>query len=163
MSAVYQTGMRDLRPGDCAVATAIKSGWMLWRDTDGTLKPASGFTWDTNLATTQAAFASKFAGIAASNHAANDADTDVLIDVSPFSAYQMGCSVATFVLGDMIAPAQDGANNALSNTLVAKTSTTANAIGRVHQTRTVATASIWCYFASAFRLGSGNKSAEVGA
>ena len=162
-AAYQQFGDRDIRPVRVASATVIRIGDLLYLDTSaGQCKPASAFPWTTDLATTRANFAAKFLGVAASASASGDV-TDVQVDVSPEALFVIGCIPVLFELGDMLTPAQDGANNALSSIVVEKTATVAAAIARVHVYFQVADSHVSCHFASAFVLHSGNKNALVGA
>ena len=145
--------------------TQINVGDLVWLDTaTGLVKPANAFTWTTNLATTQANFAAKFLGVAVTGHTAGDATTtEIQVETSPMALWQVGCVANTFYNGDMIAPAQDGSNNNLSNTVVAKTATVACAIGRVHNYLLAIDVQIKVHYASAFDTMSSNKNAAIGA
>lgn len=79
----YRHGDVQLRRLRVDSATVIEAGDLVWLDSDD-VKPASDFTWDTNLATTQAAFAAAFVGVAHTPSAAGETD-DVAVDVSPHS------------------------------------------------------------------------------
>jgi len=165
MSNVYKGGEQSIHTVPVASSTAIKVGDLVWLDTaTGQCKPANAFTWTTDLATTQAAFAAKFLGVAVSQHFAGDsADTAIEVDTSPMSLWQTGCVASAFQVGDMLAPAQDGGNSLLSNTVLAKTATVACAIARSHNYLPNADVQIKVHYASAFDAASANKNAQIGA
>jgi hypothetical protein len=97
--------------------TAISAGDAVYLDTDDA-KPASSQTWDTNLATTQAAFVDHFLGIAQSDHAANSgAVTDFPVDISPMSVYEMDCASETHEVGDPLGMDKASGNALLPSTL----------------------------------------------
>ncbi len=92
----------------CAVDSAIviEVGDMVWLNTDD-VRPATSFTWDTNIATTQAAFAVLFIGIAQESSASGQTD-EINVDISPMSVYEMILSSATAEVGDPLGPDQTG-------------------------------------------------------
>lgn len=98
-------------------ATEIAAGDALFLDTDDA-KPAADFTWDTDLATTQAAFVNKFLGIAQADHPANSgAVTNFPVDISPMSVYEMTCASQTHELGDTLGPDKASGNALISSAL----------------------------------------------
>jgi hypothetical protein len=98
-------------------ATAINAGDAVYLDTDD-VKPASSQTWDTNLATTQAALVDHFLGIALADHAANSgAVTDFPVDISPLSVYEMDCASETHEIGDPLGMDKASGNALLPSTL----------------------------------------------
>lgn len=61
----YRTGQREPRKYGVASATVIEIGDLVYYDTStDQVKPASDFTWNTDLATTQGGFADVVAGVA---------------------------------------------------------------------------------------------------
>jgi len=69
-----------------ATATVIYIGDMVYLDTsNNVVKPASDYTWNTDLATTQASFAAFFLGIAGDQSAVGDTDK-VKVDISPLGS-----------------------------------------------------------------------------
>lgn len=156
-------GDRDIRLVSVLSATVIRIGDLCYLDaSDKTVKPADLFPWDTDLATTRAAFSLRFLG-AATSASANGETSPVSVDMGPEGVYEIGCELARFAIGDMLTPAQDGEDENLSRVAVQKTTTSAAAIARVHAAATINTPVITCHFASAFVLGSGNRASEVGA
>jgi len=114
-------------------ATVIERGDMLWLDTDD-VKPASDFTWDTDLETTQLGFAKVYAGIAAQK--SDSGDTDVLRSDMD-GVFAMANASATWEVGDKVAPAK-AAGNALVDQTVVATNRLTGAIGRVAYRETAA-------------------------
>lgn len=100
----------------------------------GTLVRAEDETWDTNLATTQANFVTKFIGWSNAQKAANVAkvtgyptDNEIMVEVGGVIEYP--ATSDTYAVGDLIGPAK-ASGNALESQKVAKVSTEAAAIGR---------------------------------
>jgi hypothetical protein len=136
--------------------TVIAKGDMVWLDTDD-IKPASDFTWDTNIATTQASFAAKFVGIAVESSAAGETE-NVSVDVSAKSVWEMDCASANFVAGGPVGPAKQS-GNLLENQKVV-TAVAASSIGFVNTTGTSLTR-VEVQFQSAYAASS-NVNANVG-
>lgn len=104
----------------CAVdnTSVIAAGDMVFLDTDD-VKSAADFTWDTDLATTQAEFAAKFLGIALAAHASGGgAITDFPVDISHTAVYSLPCTSETHEIGDTLGPAKDSGNALLPQKLV---------------------------------------------
>lgn len=102
-----------------ATAKAIDS-WYACALTSGTLTLASDETWDTNLATTQAAFVAKFLGVTDQLKQANVARIpgnmqDNIIRVVSDGLYMVPCTSTTYVIGDTLGPSK-AAGNALVDT-----------------------------------------------
>lgn len=92
---------------------------------------AANFTWDTNLATTQAEFALLFAGIAIGRSRINSTDArDLNLLVETRGVFRLPCTSAAYAAGTWVGPAKNGSSNHLVNTLVA-VATKSLAIGRV--------------------------------
>lgn len=80
--------------------------------------PASVFTWDTDLATTQTAFAVAFLGVSASRSRAATTDPrDLEIAVDADGTIEMDATSATYTVNQFVGPAKD-TGNALKNTVV---------------------------------------------
>lgn len=110
-------------------ATTINEGDLLFLDTNDA-KPANAYTWNVDLATTQASFVNQFLGIAKSSHASGDGDVDNFpVDISPFSIFLVSCDEETHEIGDKFTLSKDTGNNLLSNHLK-KTSTASTALAR---------------------------------
>lgn len=111
---------------DVDAATVIEVGDLVFQEVNDA-RPASGLTWDTNLATTQETFHDKFLGVSEQAHAANDTN-DVRVATS--GVFEFDCAAATFELGDLVGPAK-ASGNALVNQTVVAVATANLAIGRV--------------------------------
>ena len=135
----------------CAVdsTTVIEVGDMVWLDTDD-VKPASDFTWNTDLATTQAAFAAAFVGVAQEASASGDTD-EVSVDVSPLAVYEMAAASSTYEIGDTVGPDQSGTGStaALMDQQV-ESAVAASSIARCVKRRTSAGTTVEAIFASAY-------------
>lgn len=87
-------------------ATVIEIGDMLWQDTDD-VKPASDYTWDTDLKTTRTQFAEDFVGVAFDASASGETDD---IAVYTRGTFVFECAAATFEIGDGVGPAKASGN-----------------------------------------------------
>jgi hypothetical protein len=117
-----------------ATATAIENGDLVGLASGNTVS-AAATTWDTNLATTQAAFALQFLGVSRQRKVANvarvygnSADNEIVVNTA--ADYEFDCASANFAVGDLVGPAKDTGNALLSNKVVA-VATENLAIGRV--------------------------------
>lgn len=101
-----------------ASATVVAVGdLMYWDSGTSSVKPASLFTWTSNLATTQANFANVFVGVAVEAHASGAA-SNIKVDVSPTSVYSYTCTSETHLPGDFLGPAKASGNALVNQTLV---------------------------------------------
>ena len=108
-------------------ASVIERGDMVWQDDGGDILAASGFTWDTDLETTQRKFQRKFVGIARQQSASGDTD-DVRVGMD--GVYELDCDSATFETLDKMAPAK-ASGNALEDQKVVSTNHANCQIGNV--------------------------------
>lgn len=156
-SAIHRYG--PFRPQKAAVASAtvIAKGDMVW-NSSGEVKPASDFTWNTNIATTQADFAALFLGVAMEASAAGST-TPITVDVGSISVWEMDCASATFVAGGPVGPAK-ASGNALENQKLV-TAVAASSIGRVHQAGTSVTR-VQASFAGAYSTDGANVNNALG-
>lgn len=115
-----------IREAEVDSSTVIEIGDNLFLDTDDA-KPASSFTWQSNLADTQEAFAEDYLGVAVS--ASADGDTDP-VRYARGGVMKFPCSSATFGIGAPIAPAKASGDNLLDQE-VAEAASALGAIGRV--------------------------------
>lgn len=139
MSAAYQHGDTNPVMAPVASATAIAQGDLLASaDTTGLVTPAASFTWDTNIATTRAAFVLKFLGVSAQ---VKDANADPLgntgDNASKIRVMTSGVvrflspAAGTYVNGlTWVGPAKD-TGNALTNQTMESVASLAQAIGMV--------------------------------
>jgi len=119
----YRFGDENPRLFAVDSGTVIEIGDLLWLDTDD-VKPASDLTWNTDLATTQADFAAKFAGVAMEASPSGETED---IRVGTTGVYEFDCDAATFEVGDGINCAKQ-TGNALENQKVV--TVTSNPIGK---------------------------------
>jgi hypothetical protein len=121
-----------------ALAKAVAKDDLSARADDGTLYKASEQTWDTDLATTQAAFVAKFLGSSAQDKIAaeyvygNAGIDEGNIRVNTGGVVPFTAAAGTYILGDLVGPAKQS-GNLLENQKVAKVASEALAIGRVRQ------------------------------
>jgi hypothetical protein len=121
-AAINRQGPVSLQAYPVDSATAITAGDMLFLDTDD-VKPASSFTWDTNIATTQASFAAVYVGVAVNDHAANSGAGSMSVDTSSSSVWEFDQAADAVVTGGMLGPAK-ASGDALENQKVAEAAST---------------------------------------
>ena len=131
---------------------------MLFLDTDD-VKPASSFTWTSNLATTQANFAEQFIGIAAEKSASGQTDP-ISVDISALSVYEFVVASATFELSDELGP--DENSSALHKQTLEKTASDVYGIARAYERKAAASTSLRVKFASAYNPAAANINALIG-
>lgn len=118
-----------------ATATAVNVGDLVAVQS-GAVVPASGFTWNTDLVTTQTAFAAAFVGHSFQFKGANVArvfgnSEDNTLGVSSAGTYEFDCAAANFTLGQYVGVAKNPAANALLDQTVVGVGSAAAAIGQV--------------------------------
>ena len=134
--ARYLYGETNPVSAPIATANSVSIGDIVGYDTaTNYVVKASEFTWDTNIATTQTAFALIFLGASGQKKLATEArvfgnSTDNIVRVDCSGVFECDASSATYEFGDFVGPAKDSGNNMLDGT-VAKVSGVALAIGRV--------------------------------
>src|SRR5262245_13113701 len=73
----YRWGDAKLRRFTATASTAIENGYIVYQDSSTKkILPAASYTWDTNIATTQASFHDVFAGVAYERRRADQTDTN---------------------------------------------------------------------------------------
>jgi len=154
----FRSGQVELHRLRVDSDTVLEPGDLVFLDTDD-VKPASDFTFDTDLPTTRGNFAAVFLGVCHQGSAEGETD-DVSIDVSPLSVYQYDCDSATFEVGSLLAP--DGDSDSIDSQRLAKVTNAAQAIGRAAEYKASAATQIRAQFASAFHAGSANVNAAIG-
>lgn len=152
----FRSGQVHLRKTRVDANSVIAAGDLVWLDGDDA-KPASDFPWTTDLATTQAAFAEKFLGVAHQQSAAGQTDP-ISVDVSPLSVYEFDAAAAPYEVGQPLGPDESG-STLLNQQL--ESATAANAIARSAEYSPSAS-TLRVTFASAFMTGSGNVNADLG-
>jgi hypothetical protein len=138
--------------------TVISAGDLVYLDTDD-VKPAADFTWDTNLATTQAAFAAVFLGVAQQPSADGETD-DVSVDLSPLSVYEFDVASAAYEVGDDLGP--DELSSALTSQKLEAVANGGLAVARAAEYRASGATTLRVRFASAFHTASANVNAAIG-
>jgi hypothetical protein len=125
MAAAAQYLYGDIAPVMAPIATAKTcNGGDLVGISSNTLVKASDTAWDTNLATTQTAFAALFLGIVTQHHTdstkarvwGNSEDNKIQVATGGF--WEMDCASATFTIGQYIGAAKDTGNALLDNKVV---------------------------------------------
>jgi hypothetical protein len=157
--AIHRFGPATLKDYPVDSTTVVTKGDMMFLDTDD-VKPAASFTWDTNIATTQAAFNNVFVGIAAEGRASGDAATTIAIDVNPAGVWEYDQAADAVLTGGLIGPAK-ASGNALENQKVVECAAAA-AIGRCHVGVGSSATRIQCTFGSARHTASANANAAFG-
>lgn len=152
----FRSGQVHLRKVRVDSGTVIEAGDLLWLDTDDA-KPASAFTWDTNLATTQAAFAAKFLGVAHQQSPSGET-APISVDVSPHSVYEFDVASASYEVGAPLGP--DNVSTALMDQQL-EAASAVNAIARAAEYSGTTTV-LRVTFASAYATGSSNVNANIG-
>lgn len=159
-SYTFRHGQRRLIKGRVDSAQVIEIGDMVFLNTDD-LRPASSYTWDTNLATTQASFAAVFVGIACESSASGETDP-ISVDVSADSVYEFTVASATYEIGDDLGPDANTtpSPDQLEDQVLEATSSRANAIAVAHEYKASAATKLHVSFYSGY-FGS-NVNANVG-
>ena len=139
-------------------ATVIEAGDLVFLDTDD-VKPASDFTFTTDLATTQGNFAATFLGVAHQQSGAGDTH-DLSIDLSPHAVYEFDVNPATYEVGDLLGP--DELSSALMDQQLEAVASSNLAIARSAEYKASSSALLRVTFASAFHTGSSNLNAQIG-
>ena len=153
----FRTGVRLLVRVPVAEAAVIAPGDLVYFD-GAAAAAAWDFPWTTDLATTRAAFAAAFLGVAYSGSAAGEAEP-ISVDISPMSFYETSSVIAIAEIGIPVGPAENAGT--LSNTVLEQTPA-AEAIGRVMKSSAPNSTRIGASLASAFHTGSANVNAAIG-
>lgn len=153
----FRSGQVHLRKVRVDAETVIEAGDLVWLDTDD-VKPASAFTWSSNLATTQGNFAAKFLGVAHQPSALGET-APISIDVSPDSVYEFDVASASYELGTPLGP--DESSTTLMNKQL-ETCAAAAAVARASEFTPGATTLLRVTFASAYHTSSTNVNAAIG-
>lgn len=154
----FRSGQRQLVKAAVDSATVIEVGDMVWLDTDD-VKPAADFTWDTDLETTQAAFAAQFLGIAVESSAAGDT-APISVDVSPVSVYEYDVASGTYEIGTPLGPDKATGDNIVSQVL--ETAVAASSVARAVERKTAASTALRVQFASAYSTYANNANGALG-
>ncbi|WP_442483996.1 hypothetical protein [Aeoliella sp. SH292] len=107
-------------------ATVVEIGDLVYLDTDDA-KPAGAQADAASLTGNQEAFHDKFAGVAMQASASGDTAP---IRVATSGVFEFGCGSATFEVGALVGPVENGAGSALENQKVVAVAAHNLAIGR---------------------------------
>lgn len=134
MSSRYIRGETDPVIAPVLTAQAVAVGDIVGLSS-GNVVRAEDLAWDTDLATTQATWATKFLGVSGQKKVANTARVDTngednAIRVDCSGVYEFDCASATFAVGDLLGPAKQS-GNALESQKVVAVATENLAIARV--------------------------------
>lgn len=122
-AAIHRYGPVDLQGFDVALTSTvptndIASGDFVAYVSDKAV-PAVAWTWDTDLATTQAAFVVAFLGVSETHSRAATTDTrDLRIMVNTDGTYEADCASANFTVGQFVGMAKASGNTLLSSKVV---------------------------------------------
>lgn len=120
MAAIHRTGPVDIQHVDVKLTSTVPTNDINAGDAvaivSGFAVPAKVFTWTTDLATTQTNFAAAFFGISEWRSRAATTDArDLRIAVNMDGTYEVDCTSATYVPGQLVGLAKDTGNNLLSS------------------------------------------------
>lgn len=130
---LYRSGPVRLRKFAIDTTLTYEFGDILYYDSSAAkVKPATSYTWDTNIATTQGTFTNVFCGICWELHdpAAFGATyhTTISVDVSTESIYEYPMTSGTLTAVNLFGIGDAGSGTALVDQLLVITATAANAI-----------------------------------
>ncbi|GAB4159738.1 MAG: hypothetical protein Tsb009_37040 [Planctomycetaceae bacterium] len=154
----FRSGQVQLQKVRVDSGTVIEAGDLVYLDTDDA-KPASSFPWTTDLATTQAAFAAKFLGVAHQSSASGETE-DISVDISPTSVYEFDVNSATYEVGDALGP--DEASLTLMDQQLEAVGSATLGIARAAEYKSSSSTTLRVMFASAYHTGSANANASIG-
>lgn len=155
----FRSGQVELHRYRVDPTTQIEAGDLVYRD-GHVVRPAHDFPWQGDLATTQAAFAAAFVGVAHTAKAVGQSQ-DVSVDQSPLAIYEFDVVSGAFDVGDGLAPAPAAGNHLQSQQLTAIASG-GHAIARAGEYKSLPSLTLHVQFASAFHPASANASARLG-
>lgn len=130
MDSRYRTGEPNPLAFPTFASDAFTAGAHMWWDaTNKCARPASVFTWNTDLATTQGLFHDLYLGAAGSSKIAGDTKSCV---VNQTGRHDYDCASASFDPGALVGPAKQ-AGNALEDLKVVSVASAGLAVGRVQR------------------------------
>lgn len=141
-------------------ATVIEKSDLVYLDTDD-VKPASSFTWNTDLPTTQAAFAAVFLGVAHEQSASGDVDP-ISVDLSPDAVYEFDVASGTYEVGDVLSPDEAAGGSQLTDQQLESVASGTLGIARSTEFKAVTSTTLRVMLASAYYAGSANVNANIG-
>lgn len=154
----FRSGPVHLFKANIDSNSLIEPGDMLFLDSTEA-RPASEYVWNTDLPTTQAAFADAFLGIAHERSEVGD-NTPVSVDMSPQSVYEFDVDISSYVLGSLLGP--DENSSALMNQQLETVGASTQAIARCAEFTDGFVAKARVTFAPAYSTASANTAAAIG-
>jgi hypothetical protein len=156
----YRHGQRELTKFSVASASVFSRGDLMYLvDTIGNVNDVAAFTWNSDIATTQAGIADVFAGVAYEGSATGETD-DVSVDISHSSVYEFTCTSATYFQDATVGPAKAAGNAALAATVEAAVA--ASSIGRVRKMVESAATKVEISVASVYNVGANTAAGVIG-
>lgn len=143
MSGIHRVGPVDIQHFDVHVTSTVPTYNIAVGDLVAAVSskavPAHGIAWDTDLVTTQTAFAAAFLGASESRSRLGNTDPrDLRIAANMDGTYDFSCVSANFTVGQYVGAAKDTGNALLSGVVVGVASK-ALAIGVVVEAGTALT------------------------
>lgn len=140
MSANHLVGPVDVQMFDVHVTSSVPTNTINIGDfvfnASGKVRPAATFTWNTDLATTQTAFAAAFVGVSEDRSRAGVDDTrDLRLAVNMDGTYEVDADSATYTINQYVGMAK-ATGNALLSSKVAGVSGRTLAVGVVVENTT---------------------------
>lgn len=132
----YRSGETNPVHASFKPGVAVSIGDLSFIDTADNyyIKPAGSFTWDTDLATTQANFHPLFVGVAAQAYDGTNASAygikDGKLRIDTDGVFEFATASASYKVGDLVGPAKQ-TGNLLEPQKVAAVANEGRAIGRV--------------------------------
>jgi len=154
----FRSGQVHLRKLRVLSTTVLEAGDLVYLDTND-VKPASSFTWTTDLPTTQSAFAASFIGVVHQQSANGETD-DVTVDLSPSSVYEFDVNSGAYEVGDTLGP--DESTSKLMNQQLEAVASGTLGIARAAEYKPAGSSLLRVTLASAFHTGSTNVNAAIG-
>lgn len=155
----FRHGQMKLNKYPVASATVIERNDMLFFEASTLdVSPASSKEWDTNIATTQAAFADVFAGIAYEG-SANLETADISVDNSPDAVYEFAVASATYNMSQFLGP-DESSTTLMDQQLEAAVTT--SAVARPTEKATSAVTSLHVSFASVYNISANTVAGVIG-
>lgn len=153
----FRSGPVQLVKANVDSASVVEPGDLVYLDTS-VVRPASEFTWDTNLATTQASFADVFVGVSHERSEAGDT-APISVDISPHAIYEFDADISDYTLGQLVGPDED--SSTLMNQQLEAVAASARGVARCMEFTNGFVTRVRVSFASAFSTGSASTAADV--
>ncbi len=154
----FRNGQRRVQQVPVATGTIIWIGDMIFLST-AEAKAAIDFTWNSDLATTQAGFADLFLGIAMQSTTTGQTD-DIDYDSSADSVYEYPVASATYALGVKLGPDKASGNTLLSQVL--ETAVATSSVAACLRVRAAAVTTLEVSFASPYNPSANSVAGVIG-